>query len=558
MTKRKQYPIRGYDTFEEESPSGEIDPSNDNPYSYQREDSDKSRSAAADAQRLGSVGSWADQFSGGSPATNMTPTASTVNGDEENPQHIQYPRLLHDADPSDPPPVYTPEASTNGTTAPSSPLATRVTPAFQPVSTPVTDESSQTPSQSGSQSQARRQSFCPYEVNDDDDDDDPSASFLPEPVQYPYQQSSSQAPSASVSASPSNPISSKRTWCIPRHARRRFTYRREDAKSRARRVKRTCWFMFSLLLCLWLLIPGLCKSLTNVIPSNFVSRRHKNLIANGIRSQKGETQLPNLGSKPKDQFPVPGREHRQHETSQSISGTYQLYDLLDLSTKSGSISITVDVQPGDKPAVLRLSSISGSVHVRMVPASSEGVWSFWKKSKGTDHMQEKALNLGRVFNTDISTKSGSVGGTIVHGNGGSTTVSVESGSLGISIYPVGVSGSDPSSTLTTSAGSGSQRIKVLSPRSIPGYQTTPAAIRSLKASHTTAQSGSISAAYPGEWEGQLHINLKGSGSTSARGQGLQVQQQGRHELFGWKGNDSENASSVQITEMGSGSVDFQC
>lgn len=263
MTKRKQYPLRGYDTFEAGSPSDAANSSNNHPISYQHEDSDKSRSAAAEAQRLGSMGSWADQFSGGTPATNMTPTASTVNGDEEHPQNIQYPRLPHEMDPSDPPPVYTPEASTVGTGAPSSPVVMRAAPAFEPVSTPVNDNSPLSP-QSGSQSQARRQSFCPYEV-DDDEEDDPSASFLPEPVQYPYQQNPSQSPSDSVSPAPPKP--SKRRWCLPRHSRRAFVHRRVDCKSRARRLKRTCGFIFALLMCLWLMIPGLCKSFSDVIPS---------------------------------------------------------------------------------------------------------------------------------------------------------------------------------------------------------------------------------------------------------------------------------------------------
>ncbi|KAK5062887.1 hypothetical protein LTR84_004962 [Exophiala bonariae] len=531
MTKRKQYPLRGYDTFEEESHSGTAGSSDNHPISYQREDSDKSRSAAAEAQRLGSMGSWADQYSGGrTPATNMTPTASTVNGDDDNPQNLQYPRFLHDSDPSDPPPVYTPEASTNGTAAPPSPVALRVAPAFQPVSNPVTDDSSQNPSQSGSQSQARRQSSssCPYQV-DNEDADDPSASLLPEPVQYPYQQGCSQP--STTPLPPNERISSKKRWCLPRHTHRRVAFRRQDPKCRARRFKRTCWFIFSLLLCLWLLIPGLCKSLSN----------------------KGETQFPDVGS-----FPVPRREYRQHESSQSITGTYPLYDLLDLSTKSGSISITVDIQPGDRPAVLKLSSTSGSINVRMVPASNQGIWSFWKKSTGGEKTQQRVENLDRVFKTDISTKSGSVGGTVVHGNGGTTSISTGSGSHSISIYPVGVSGNDPSSTLTTTAGSGSQNVKILSPNSVAGYQTTTSTIRSLKVSHTTTGSGSINVVYPGEWEGQLHVLLQGSGSINARGQGLQTQQQGRHELFGWKGVDSENASSVQITERGSGSVNFQC
>jgi hypothetical protein len=280
--------------------------------------------------------------------------------------------------------------------------------------------------------------------------------------------------------------------------------------------------------------------------------------ANRIFAQKGQTQLPNLGSKPNDQLPVPRREHRQREKSHSITGTYQLYDLLDLSTTSGTISITVEVQPGDKPAVLRLSTTSGSVNVRMVPTSGEGGWFFWKKPKDTTNLEEKVQNLGRVFQTEISTKSGSASGSVVHGNGGSTTISTGSGSISISVYPVGVSGNDPLSTLTTSAGSGSQNIRILSPSSVPGYRTTTSAIRALKVAHTTTGSGSISAIYPDEWEGQLHIVTRGSGSINAGGDGLQLQRQGRRELFGLKGEDAETGASVEITEMGSGSVNFHC
>lgn len=293
MTKRKQYPLRGYDTFEEDPQSGQVESSNNHPISYQREDSDKSRSAAAEAQRLGSTGSWADQFSGGAtPATNMTPTASTVNGDGESPHQIQYPRLLHDSDPSDPPPVYTPEASTNGSAAPPSPVVTRVAPAFQPVSNPVTDNSSQHLPQSGSQSQAQHQSSCQYQVDDDTEDgDDPSASLLPEPVQYPYQQSSSQAPVIPVSSNERR--FSKRRLCLPRHNRRGVAFRRDDQKCRARRFKRACWFIFSLLLCLWLLIPGLCKSLSNVTPSDFIScRRKKFITANECSCTAGRDPVP--------------------------------------------------------------------------------------------------------------------------------------------------------------------------------------------------------------------------------------------------------------------------
>jgi len=194
----------------------------------------------------------------------------------------------------------------------------------------------------------------------------------------------------------------------------------------------------------------------------------------------------------------------------------------------------------------------------MVSGSGGGGWFFWKKPKVINESEEKLNNLGRVFQTEILTRSGSVSGNIVHGNGGSTSISTGSGSISISIYPVGVSGNDSVSTLHTTAGSGSQNIRFLSPNSVPGYRTTTSAIRALKVSHTTAGSGSISAIYPPEWTGRLHVTMKGSGSINASGSGLQVQKQGRHELFGWKGDDAEHAASIDIIEKGSGSVNFQC
>ncbi|KAK5248835.1 hypothetical protein LTR40_011699, partial [Exophiala xenobiotica] len=119
MTVRKQYPPRNYETFPEEGASE----------SQTSSGSDKSRTAAAEAQRLGSLGSWADNFAGQTPATNRTPTASTVDGDEV--RNVQYPQLSQEPDPSDPPPVYTPSDTTASRppTEPASPVAQRSVPA---------------------------------------------------------------------------------------------------------------------------------------------------------------------------------------------------------------------------------------------------------------------------------------------------------------------------------------------------------------------------------------------------------------------------------------------
>jgi len=287
--------------------------------------------------------------------------------------------------------------------------------------------------------------------------------------------------------------------------------------------KNLCWFSFALLLCLWLMIPALCKALSN---------------------DKG-SQFPNLGPKPSTPsaapWPPPKREHREHETSHSISGTYQLYDVLDLSTTSGSISVTVEVQPGEKPAVLRLSSASGSVRVQMV--SGGGLF----KSKPRT-ISDAAQT--RVLMTDISTQSGSVSGDVVHGNGGKTSISTQSGSVHVSIYTVGVTEDDPTSILSISTTHGSQNVNVLAPLA------STEAVRAIEGTHTVRGSGSMNIRYPTEWEGVVHVKAHGMGSVSADGRGLVVQKEGRGELYGYKG--MKEGKTIEILEQGSGSVHFSC
>src|ERR1700761_3904694 len=139
MTVRKQYPARGYETFTD----GE-DTVAESPTSYQGGgDADKSRSAAAEARRLAPQGSL-DESLGGTPAGLRTPMASTVEGNEE--RNIHYPEIAQD-DPSDPPPMYTPSASTQVSSqspaAPASPVVARSAPA--PASEPVNAPSTESP-----------------------------------------------------------------------------------------------------------------------------------------------------------------------------------------------------------------------------------------------------------------------------------------------------------------------------------------------------------------------------------------------------------------------------
>ncbi|KAH0844149.1 hypothetical protein FOPE_08744 [Fonsecaea pedrosoi] len=388
MTIRKKNPSRNYETFQDD-PDDSIRQS---PTSYhQGGDADKSRSAAAEAQRLGSQGSWADNFTGGTPATNRTPEASTVDGDEV--RDTRYSHLSSDEDPSDPPPIYTPSAST----------------------------------QVGSQSPA--------------------------------------APASPVAAR-SNPSS--------------------------------------------------------------------------VPEPDGRYQLPSFGSQPSQTpWPPPKREHRERETFRSITGTYQLYDLLDLSTTAGSITVTVEVQPGDKPAVLRLSTTAGSVNVKMTSGGG-----FFKKPYVSD------VAKSRTLVTEISSTAGSVNGNLVHGNGGSTSVSTNAGSISVTIFTVGVSEMDPQSNITTTSNHGSQHIKI-----VPDLGSTEA-IRAIEASHTVRGSGSAVVSYPPQWEGMVHLAAHGHGSIGASGPGLEVRRESSRELYGYRG--ATQGRKVEVAVIGNGSARFSC
>jgi hypothetical protein len=156
----------------------------------------------------------------------------------------------------------------------------------------------------------------------------------------------------------------------------------------------------------------------------------------------------------------------------------------------------------------------------------------------------------RVLMTDISSHAGSVSGDVVHGNGGKTSISSQAGSVSVSIYTVGVSDDDPTSTLSISTTHGSQNVKVVAPLA------STEAVRAIEATHTVRGSGSMNIRYPTEWEGVVHVKAHGSGSVSADGRGLVVQKEGRGELYGYRG--MKEGKTVEILEQGSGSVNFNC
>ena len=255
--------------------------------------------------------------------------------------------------------------------------------------------------------------------------------------------------------------------------------------------------------------------------------------------------MPRPTADPLDQSPIPtwpkpSREYRQKETSRSIHGTFQLYDLLDLETVSGSIYVTVNPQSGDKPAVLRLAAVSGSINVRM----GDSTWNWGR------HPQ--SISTNRTFETTITAKSGSVSGSVLHGNGGKTDVSCKSGTISLTVDAVGVGENDTTSLLTTTTSSGSQHVFVKSATEV----------KALQASHIVQGSSSLNVEYPSSWEGVVHAQIKGSGTVTVDGSDLEFQGGGRNVWAkrGGKGGEKGDGDlkGVEVIGKGSGTVRFTC
>lgn len=227
--------------------------------------------------------------------------------------------------------------------------------------------------------------------------------------------------------------------------------------------------------------------------------------------------------------PDPSRSLTRHETSHSISGTYTLYDLIDFSTTSGSISISVQLSDSDilnprssLSPILKLSTKSGTINLTFK----------------TPRFRNVPLNHTII----LTTVSGSCNARLVHGL--STTVSTSSGSQNLNIYP---SVLDTESYLTTTSKSGSQSINVYDPEGAAG-----AKLDNFRADITTMGSASLSLRYPRTWEGTVHANSGGSGSVGISGRHVEVVELGHREAHGTRGKGSR----TELVGTGSGSIHF--
>lgn len=198
---------------------------------------------------------------------------------------------------------------------------------------------------------------------------------------------------------------------------------------------------------------------------------------------------------------ISSRETSIHLNSGSVSGSYPLYDILDVSTISGSIDIDVEPKDANKdnvqPAILRLSSNSGSIRA----------------------LTSRASVPARDYQTTVKSLSGGIDATLLHGS--RTLLRSLNGRINADLYPYGHNNSR--TDINTHCQSGSTDITVHSSLSHP---TDP--IQKLYSEHH-GLSGSVNLWYPAEWQGTVKSSSL-SGSIDLEWDGLRVV---KDEKRGW-------------------------
>lgn len=202
-----------------------------------------------------------------------------------------------------------------------------------------------------------------------------------------------------------------------------------------------------------------------------------------------------------EKLTINSRETVIDVSSGSVTGSYPLYDYLSIHTESGSIDVTIDpkaaFKENVKPAVLRLTSNSGSVRARTSTVAAPD----------------------REYRADVSTSSGSIDVSLIHGI--RTSLRSINGRITADLYPFG--DNNTRTEIESHCNSGSTDITLHSSLSHPD-----APLKRLKAYYGSS-SGRMHLRYPDQWEGTVDGTTL-SGSIKLNWEGLRVIKDGKK---GW-------------------------
>jgi DUF4097 and DUF4098 domain-containing protein YvlB len=174
-------------------------------------------------------------------------------------------------------------------------------------------------------------------------------------------------------------------------------------------------------------------------------------------------------------------------TSNTISGSFPLYDLLSLKSVSGTVNVDVDPResgPIERSGVLVIRTFSGSIQASTATSSIPA----------------------RNFTTQIHTTSGTVSGSYLLGV--ASNVNSASGTINADFY---------------TAGEVANRSLILSSVSGAIHSTVHDQSYELGTvrSNVHSQSGSVNIQFPAAWEGQIQAETK-TGSIGIVGDGVKI------------------------------------
>ena len=194
--------------------------------------------------------------------------------------------------------------------------------------------------------------------------------------------------------------------------------------------------------------------------------------------------------------------------SGSIRGDFALYDLLQVTTVSGTIDVTIDPKEVSEkdpaPAQLKLKTTSGSIYAK-TPIINRAIQALPASSIPA-----------RDYITTIESTSGTLQVTLIHGR--ETKLHTSSASIYATLLPVGPL-SDKSS-IDSATLSGTTQVTILESITHPSQP-----MRNLYGSHTS-QSGSMYLKYPGQWQGDVGGSTV-SGSIYVKWPALEIFRLGR-------------------------------
>lgn len=228
-----------------------------------------------------------------------------------------------------------------------------------------------------------------------------------------------------------------------------------------------------------------------------------------------------------------------NKASGSVTGTFELYDAVRITTIAGSINITIILQPAaaasyHTPPELKLSSSTGdiTVHTLLPPAS---------------HLVLNPLDQvpDRQYITAIETRSGNITATLPHSK--KTSIHTVGGNIHACLYPVG-STSTPSHIDVRNA-SGSTQLMLY-----PHIKQPAAPLRMVSGEYY-GTTGSLNIVYPLTWEGNI-ISKMNNGMVKHHWPGLRVVRGGprftakKGDAIGLFGEISIHGKGMEVNLMG--------